>query len=308
MAKPQHLTQRDRAVMRVFAITLGLNLLVAGAKIVIGIVTGRITIVADGLHSLLDGANNVLGMAAIALAARPPDDTHPYGHRKFENIAAVAIGGMIVLIAYEVLTTIIRTVWPHIRGRGEVPELVPWDWVSLAVLLGAVAVNIGVALWQNARGRVLGSPLLQADARHTGSDVAVTLMSVGSLLLAPMAWWVDPLLALGVFVFLVRAAWLILAQNLPAFTDEAALDPERVRDLALSVSGVREAANIRSHGLGNDIHLDMVISVDRHLHAAEVEKIEEHLKSALRGQFPGLTLIGIHHRAVRPEYDRPDSV
>jgi divalent metal cation (Fe/Co/Zn/Cd) transporter len=82
---PSKLPARDKAVVRVFAITLVLNLLVAGAKIVVGLLTGRITIIADGLHSLLDGANNILGIAAIIISARPPDDSHPYGHRKFEN-------------------------------------------------------------------------------------------------------------------------------------------------------------------------------------------------------------------------------
>ncbi len=305
---PARLPSRDREVVRVFALTLVLNLLVAGAKIVVGLLTGRITIIADGLHSLLDGANNILGIAAIIISARPPDESHPYGHRKFENIAAVAIGGMIFLIAWEVLDTIARGAWARWSSGDTAPEMVPWDAVTLSVLIGAVGINLGVALWQESRGRALKSPLLQADARHTGSDIAVTLLSVVSLLLAPMAWWVDPLLALGVFVFLLRAAWGILAQNLPAFTDRAALDAERVRDLALAVPGVRETANIRSHGMGNDIHLDMIISVDRRLRADEVEQIEEHLRDALRGEFPGLTLIGIHHRASRPELDPTDSV
>lgn len=297
------LSSRDRVVVRVFGITLVLNLLVSGTKVAIGLLTGRITIVADGLHSLMDGANNLLGMAAIVLAAQPPDENHPYGHRKFENIAAVAIGGMIFLIAWEVLDNIARTIWGRWANGWQTPEMPEWDATSLTLLIATVGVNLFVALWQNARGRALHSPLLQADARHTGSDIAVTLLSVCSLVLAPLAWWVDPLLALAVFVFLARAGWGILAQNLPAFTDEAALDPIRVRDLALGVEGVRETANIRSHGMGNDIHLDMVISVDRHLRAAEVEVIEEHLKAALRAQFPGLTLIGIHHRAARAEHD-----
>jgi cation diffusion facilitator family transporter len=305
---PSKLPARDKAVVRVFAITLVLNLLVAGAKIVVGLLTGRITIIADGLHSLLDGANNILGIAAIIISARPPDDSHPYGHRKFENIAAVAIGGMIFLIAWELLDTIARSAWARWSMGDEAPAMIPWDAITLSVLLATVGINLGVALWQENRGKALKSPLLQADARHTGSDVAVTLLSVASLLLAPLAWWVDPVLALGVFIFLLRAAWGILAQNLPAFTDSAALDAERVRDLALAVPGVRETANIRSHGMGNDIHLDMVVSVDRRLRADEVEAIEEHLREALRGEFPGLTLIGIHHRAARPELDPTDSV
>lgn len=292
----RNLGPRDRAVVRVFLITLALNLLVAGCKITIGLLSGRITIVADGLHGLLDSANNVLGIAAIGIAAKPPDDDHPYGHRKFENVAALAIGGMIVLIAWEILDNILRTLW-RIGVKGEAPpEATPFDPLFAAILVASVGVNLAVAAYEKRRGQALQSSLLVADAGHTSSDAVATVLSLLSLLLAPLGWWVDPLLAVGVLVFLARAATGIIRENLPAFTDQVHLDPAEVRRASLEVDGILDALDIRSHGTAGDVHLDLVIVIRGDQSAARAEQLEEDLRSHLRAAFPGLTLVSVHHR------------
>ena len=85
-------TDRDRAVRRVLWVVLGLNLLVAGGKLAVGTAVGALSLVADGIHSLLDASSNVVGLVGIAAAGKPPDAEHPYGHRRFETIASVVIG------------------------------------------------------------------------------------------------------------------------------------------------------------------------------------------------------------------------
>ena len=73
----------NQQVQRVLWTTLLLNVLVAVAKIIIGMFTGALAITADGLHSLIDGSGNVVGLIAIRIADQPPDDDHPYGHSRF---------------------------------------------------------------------------------------------------------------------------------------------------------------------------------------------------------------------------------
>ena len=84
-------------VRRVLLIVLVLNLGVALAKLIVGGLTGSLAMVADGFHSLSDTASNVVGLLGVSLAARPPDKDHPYGHRKFETLAALFIGGFLAL-------------------------------------------------------------------------------------------------------------------------------------------------------------------------------------------------------------------
>jgi len=299
------LPNRDQRVVRALGVVLVLNWAVALGKLVLGVATGRVTIVADGLHSVLDGANNVLGIATIRIAAQPPDDDHPYGHRKFESLAALLIGGLIALVAWEVLDNVARTIWR--RSTASAADLASTpsrsaenDLLFAGILLVSIAANWLVARYELAKGRELESPLLAADAGHTRSDCAVTGLSVASLLLGHHGWWVDPLLALGVLLFLGRASWQIIADNLPALTDRAHLDPELVREVAERVDGVLGAHGIRSHGVASDIHLDLSLRIDGDVTALEAEAIEKRARAALREAFPGLTLIGIHH-CVSPD-------
>lgn len=298
MFRTDNLDTRDRAIIRVFLLTLGFNLLVAGSKIVVGLLSGRLTIVADGLHSLFDGASNCLGIMAILFAAQPPDDDHPYGHRKFENIAAMAIGGGIVLISWEILRGIVGAVRTNLSEAPPEPTTPSHTLLFTCILLAAIAVNIAVAVYQYKAGGKLDSSLLKSDARHTFSDCFVTLLSLGSLLLGWVGWWVDPLLALVVLFFLIGAAWSILKENLPAFTDKVQLDPREVERVALSVDGVMGAERIRSHGTPRDIHLDLTIRICGEQSAREAEEMERLLKRKLRETFPGITLIGVHHTTL----------
>ena len=90
-------------VRRVLWITLGLNLAVSAGKVLVGFLSGSLAMVADGYHSLVDGANNVLGLIVAAYAFAPPDRGHPYGHRKFETAATAVIGAALLALAFEVM-------------------------------------------------------------------------------------------------------------------------------------------------------------------------------------------------------------
>ena len=91
---------RARAIRRVLLVILALNWLVAAAKWAVAWASHSLSVQADAYHSLLDGASNIVGLVAITLAAEDPDREHPYGHRKFEVLGALAIGVMLALAAY----------------------------------------------------------------------------------------------------------------------------------------------------------------------------------------------------------------
>src|SRR5215212_8761171 len=110
---------RYAAVERVLLRVLLLNLSVAAAKIAFGYASGAISILSDGFHSLTDAASNVVGIVGVRAAGRPPDEDHPYGHRKYETVAAAAVTVFLLLVMVEVL----RNAYNHLTGRGELPEI-----------------------------------------------------------------------------------------------------------------------------------------------------------------------------------------
>src|ERR671914_308870 len=106
---------RASEVATVLYRVLVLNLAVAAAKIALGLTTGAVSVLSDGFHSLTDTASNVVAIIGVRIAAAPPDEEHPYGHRKFETMASVGILLFLLLVLLEVLSA----AWDRFRGGGQ---------------------------------------------------------------------------------------------------------------------------------------------------------------------------------------------
>src|SRR6059058_5042169 len=128
---------RYSAVVRVLARVLLLNLAVALAKIAFGYASGAISILSDGFHSLTDTASNLVGLVGVSAAGRPPDADHPYGHRKYETVAAAAVNVFLILVIIEVL----RNAFNHLTGRAPLHDI---GTASFVVMLVTVAINLAV--------------------------------------------------------------------------------------------------------------------------------------------------------------------
>src|SRR5215475_15841637 len=100
--------ERYRQIRLVLLRVLFLNLLLAAAKVIVGVLTGALAMVADGIHSVMDASSNVIAIVASVISARPADESHPYGHRRFETMATLTIGGLLLLAAWEILQTAIQ--------------------------------------------------------------------------------------------------------------------------------------------------------------------------------------------------------
>lgn len=266
---------RTRAVRWVLCVVLALNLLVAGAKLCMGWASDSIAMVADGFHSLTDGASNVVGLVAIALAARPPDETHPYGHHKFETLAALFIGGLLALTAWEVL----QSCFARLKAGGA-PQATA---LSFAVMGVTVLVNLGVTTYESRRARRLGSELLAADAAHTRSDIYTSLSVIASLAAARAGVpQLDLVAALAITVLIGVAAFRILRGSAAGLADAALLPAQRIGEIALSVPGVRSVHKIRTRGLPGAGHADLHIQVDPSLRLDQAHVISHLVTERLR--------------------------
>ena len=127
---------------------LALNLAVAGAKIAFGYASGAISILSDGFHSLTDAASNVVGLVGVLTAGQPPDEEHPYGHRKFETVAAAAVTVFLLLVMVEVL----RNAFNHLSGRIAPREI---STASFVVMIVTVAVNLIVISYESREAKRL---------------------------------------------------------------------------------------------------------------------------------------------------------
>ena len=142
-------TDRYRAVFRVLLGVLFLNIAVALAKLVLGYATGAVSVISDGFHSLTDSASNIIGMVGLRASRKPPDEDHPYGHRKYETLAAAGIFIFLLFVVIEVL----RAAIDRLSG-GAAPQV---GILSFVVMLGTLGVNTLVVRYEAGRGRALNS-------------------------------------------------------------------------------------------------------------------------------------------------------
>ena len=295
----QQRTERTRGIRRVLLVVLGLNLAVAGAKLGYGLVSGSVAMSADGLQSLLDGLANLVGLVGIVVAARPPDEEHHYGHERYETLAAMAIAGLMAIGVVE----IIRSAFERWRA-GERPEV---TGLSFAILLGTMAVNAGVSLWERRSARRLQSDLLAADARHTASDVFVSAAVMAGLVgeRAGLAG-ADAAVSFVVAATIAWAAWGIMRQASLVLTDATIVDPRALLTAILAAPGVVTAHNLRARSSGGRIWVDVHVTVDPALTVKQAHEVATAVEGCIREAAGPATQTIVHVEPAEPPHTRPD--
>jgi cation diffusion facilitator family transporter len=290
-AIPATRRRRDQEVSRTLWIVLVLNLLVAGLKLVFGVLSGALSLIADGFHSVLDGSSNVVGLVGLSVASRAPDADHPYGHRKFEALAALGISLFLFITCYEILTSVL--------GRFHGSHVIEARWVTFAVVVLTIGVNTFVTRYERSQGTRLKSMILLADARHTQSDIFASVGVLVSLVAARFhVYTFDLVVAVIIAGFIAYSGYLIVTGAFSVLSDTQVVDPERVIRIATGVQGVTHAHRVRSRGLPDDIHVDLHLHVPADMSIASAHELAHEASSRIRSEIDGVSDVVIH---VEPE-------
>ncbi len=280
-------SQRARQIEYVLWLTLFLNWGIALFKLVFGYLTHCIVIVADGFHSLSDGSSNIVGIAGIRAAARPDDPTHPYGHWKYETLAAIILSFFLFAASF----SIIREAWNSFRHPRQ-PEVTSWSFGVMALTL---AVNIFTAWYERKRGRELRSELLLSDAWHTITDIFVSLAVfaalAGILLHIP---WVDSVFSVLIAALIAYAAFGILKHNAGVLCDRVAVDSKVIEALVRKIAGVEDCHEIRTRGRTGDIYIDLHVLVDPAMSVELAHGLSNVIERDIRAGIEGVTDVIVH--------------
>jgi cation diffusion facilitator family transporter len=271
-------SQRQSSIQNVLYITLGLNLLVLETKFSLGLATGSLSLIADALHSFSDSASNILGLVAMRLANPEPDWDHPYGHSKFESLGALGIAGFLIVAGVEILGSAVKRLFFSVNAESiEVSNL------SLIMMIAVLIINIGISVYEAQRGKALNSKLLQADARHTLSDVWVTVVLIAGMWGMRLGWtWLDLVLAFLVAGLVFWSAWEVIRDNIPFLSDRVAISAKEIMEIVMDVYGVLNCHSITSRGvIGQEIFIEMhLVVAPREIDAAYgiVTEVEQKLQ------------------------------
>ena len=249
---------RRSDVRRVLMVALGLNISMSLLKLLVGVTSGSLAVIADAMHSATDALSSLTGLITNNLSDPQPDRDHPYGHHKYEAIGALGIAGFILFTALEILLRSGERLLeglPPIRVGGQ----------ELMLLVLVLGFNLLLAGYEHREGRRLNSALLKADAQHAASDVWTTVVVL--LGMAGALWlqvsWLDIALAIPMALLLIRVCWQVLRRTLPWLVDHIAIAPESIHREAMAVAGVINCHDIASRGvLGQQVFIDMHMVVE----------------------------------------------
>jgi len=285
---------------RVTWLGLLVNLVLFAVKTTAGVLGRSQVLLADGIHSLSDLATDAFTLVAYAQGRKPRDPEHPYGHGKIEDLGALAVGAVLVLVAGGMA-------WAAVAAyrRGELPERSPWLAVAAAVSVVAKELLFRVT---RRRARALESPMLLANAWHHRSDAlssVAALAGVGLYLLLPAWTWADAGAAVLVAALIVKAGVDIARRAARDLVDTAPPRDwsRRIRETALADPSVAGVRNLRGRYYAQRIALDMDVQVDPGISVRAGHDVARRLEREILARFREVNSVMIH---IEPDLPDPD--
>lgn len=290
---------RPLRIQRVLLQVLAWNMLLSLVKIVLGISSGLLNITADGVHSIGDSLSNLIGLIANTLAKKTGDDKYPYGYEKFETVGALLIVGVIAFSALQILIEAVKKLFSS--------ENVAVHPTMLVILAVTIVLNFLLSRWEYRKGLLLGSQILETDATEKKSDVLISLGIFAGLVLMklgiiPSKTWCDAVITLVIVGFLVRVVIDAAKEPIAILCDAQVEPPEKIKEIVMSVEGVRFCHGVRSHGRKNSYFLNLDIGVAPEITVQYAhDSISHEVKRRLRDALSGLKYACIHIEPDTPE-------
>ena len=259
------------------------NALIAALKIIVGTLTGSVSVVAEGLHSTVDLVASVITFIAVKISSRQADRDHHYGHGKFENIAGMVEG----LLIFAGAAVIIKEAVPKLLS-GEGPETLGWGFAVMA-LSSVVNYLVSAKLFRVAHRT--GSPALEADAWHLRTDVYTSAGVLGGLILIKLTGKaiLDPVVALVVAGFIIKAAYEITRDGFAHMVDVSLPEAEieKVKAAVLKHGGrFIEFHELRARKSGPQRFIDLHVVMPRTLSLLKAHELCDLIEGEIERDLP----------------------
>lgn len=301
-ASTSHDAAREKIVRKVTWVGLWLNLFLAAIKFTAGIYGRSQALVADAIHSLTDLTTDIAVIAGSHYWSRPPDENHPYGHRRLETLVTVFIG--VVLIAAG-----IGIGWKAISALQE-KHASPPGWIAVAAALASIVCKESIYRWTAMTGRRVKSAALAANAWHHRTDAFSSipvLIAVAGARVFPSWSFLDHLGAVVVSMFILHASIKIIWPGLSELIDVGAPKETRkkIRDIAVKNEGVLQVHDIRTRYISSSIQVDLHIVVDGLITVRQGHDIADDVKARIIDRIPEVLDVIVHvdppERAARED-------
>ena len=287
---------REKEIYKVTLTGSAGNLALLTFKFVAGVLGHSSAMIADAVHSLSDFFTDLIVLLFVRVSAKPQDESHDYGHGKFETLATLFIGLALVAAAIGIIVAG-AVKFAHWLG-GE--TLQQPGMLALWAALASILLKELLFRYTAARGKVLHSPALVANAWHHRSDALSSIgaaIGIGGAILLGERWAVlDPLASIVVGGMLMKVAWDLLKGSLGELTDQS-LSAEEEREIEAIITaapGVSEPHNLRTRRIGNRVAIEAHIRMDGGISLEAAHEQATAIERQLKERFGQETLVTLH--------------
>lgn len=279
----------ENIAIRVATITIVLNILLAVGKLLAGIFANSSAMISDAVHSASDVFSTLIVIVGIKIAAKASDRGHPYGHERFECVAAivlaVVLAGTGVMLGYAGVSTIIA-------GEFTTPEL-----PALVMAVVSIAVKEGMYWYTRAAAKKVKSDALMADAWHHRSDALSSIGAFAGILGAMLGVGVlDSVASILICLLILKVAVDVFRQAIDKMVDKSCDDEtvNKMSELIKETDGVLSLDVIRTRVFGNKIYVEIEVSADDNLTLIDAHAIAEHVHHGIEEHFPDVKHCMVH--------------
>lgn len=288
--------QRYGKARAVSVLSLWVNIVLTAFKLVAGVLGRSRAMVADAVHSLSDLVTTGIVLFGIRVARQPEDKEHPYGHGRAEPLAAAAVG----LILAGAGAAIIHSAWRAMATRTvSVPSLLALAAAVISILTKELLFRAAYAV-----GKQTNNTAVIASAWHHRSDALSSVASlagiggsiIGARLGIPGLALLDPLAGIAVAAFILKIAADIVVLGVRGLMDTSPGEEvlQRIRQVALTVKGVRHVDSVKARYVGSYLHIDMKIEVDPAVTVTEGHAVAHSVQVVLLEQLEHVAGVMIH--------------
>lgn len=208
------------------AVGIGCNLILFALKLLVGTVSGSVSITADAMNNLSDATSAIVTLVGFKLAEKPADDDHPYGHARYEYLSGLAVAAMIIVIGFELAKTSVEKIFQ--------PAAVEFTLPVAAVLLGSILVKLWLSLFNRSLGKYIDSSALMATAADSRNDVLATSAVLAAAVIEWLTdWRIDGFMGLGVALFILYSGAMLAKETISPLLGETA--SPQLRELIVGI-------------------------------------------------------------------------
>lgn len=286
----------EQIAMKVSRISIIGNIILSGFKLFAGIFAQSAAMISDAVHSMSDVFSTIIVMIGIKLANKKSDKEHPYGHERFECVAAIVLAAVLFATGAGIGWSGIKKAIAGNYGDLAIPGI-------LALVAAIVSIIVKEAMYWYTRGAAkrINSSALMADAWHHRSDAFSSVGSFAGIFGARLGFPIlDPLACIIICLFILKAAIDIFRDAVGKMTDRACDDETiaKMRDLILSQKSVEGIDGLKTRLFGDKIYMDMEIRVDALVRLEEAHLVAQAVHDVIEEQFPKVKHCMVHVNPV----------